>query len=52
VNVSIVAENFGGGGHKCASGCSMDAPLEVAVARIVERLRDAVGLGAESSASP
>jgi phosphoesterase RecJ-like protein len=51
VNVSIVAESFGGGGHKCASGCSMDGPLEVAVARIVERLRDTVGSGADPSAS-
>ena len=51
VNVSIVAENFGGGGHKCASGCSMDGPLEVAVSRIVERLRDTVGSSADPSAS-
>jgi len=39
VNVSRVAEHFGGGGHKCASGCSVEGPLSVAVARIVERLR-------------
>jgi phosphoesterase RecJ-like protein len=39
VNVSAVAEHFGGGGHKCASGCSLDGPMEVAVSRIVERLR-------------
>lgn len=39
VNVSRVAEHFGGGGHKCASGCSLDGPLAVAVARIVDRLR-------------
>jgi len=39
VNVSKVAEEFGGGGHKCASGCSVDGPLESAVAKIVERLR-------------
>jgi bifunctional oligoribonuclease and PAP phosphatase NrnA len=39
VNVSTVAEHFGGGGHKCASGCSVEGPLSVAVARIVERLR-------------
>lgn len=39
VNVSSVAEHFGGGGHKCASGCSVDGSLSVAVARIVERLR-------------
>ncbi len=39
VNVSAVAEYFGGGGHKCASGCSIDGPLAVAVSRIVDRLR-------------
>src|SRR5271154_6943643 len=39
VNVSTVAENFGGGGHKCASGCSIDGPLAIAVSRVVERLR-------------
>ena len=38
VNVSTVAEHFGGGGHKCASGCSLDGPLDVAVSRIVDRL--------------
>lgn len=39
VNVSTVAEHFGGGGHKCASGCSLEGPMAVAVARVVERLR-------------
>jgi bifunctional oligoribonuclease and PAP phosphatase NrnA len=38
VNVSKVAESFGGGGHVCASGCSIEGPLAVAVAQIVERL--------------
>lgn len=38
VNVSTVAESFGGGGHRCASGCAVDGPLATAVARIVERL--------------
>ncbi len=46
VNVAHVAEHFGGGGHKCASGCSLDGPLAIAVARIVERLRtEAVAAG-------
>jgi phosphoesterase RecJ-like protein len=46
INVAHVAENFGGGGHKCASGCSLDGPLAIAVARIVERLRaEAVAAG-------
>ena len=39
VNVSTVAEHFGGGGHKCASGFSLEGPLAVAVSRVVERLR-------------
>src|SRR3979411_1341344 len=44
VNVSTVAEYFGGGGHKGASGCSLGGPLDVAGLRIVE------GLGAEPCA--
>ena len=40
VSVSTVAEHFGGGGHKCASGCSVDGPLEAAVERIVDRVVD------------
>jgi len=48
VNVSTVAEYFGGGGHKCASGCSMDGPLAVAVSRMVDRLRaETAVLGAD-----
>jgi phosphoesterase RecJ-like protein len=39
INVSAVAEYFGGGGHKCASGCSLDGPLAIAVSRVVDRLR-------------
>lgn len=39
LDVSSVAEHFGGGGHKCASGCSLEGPLAVAVSRIIERLR-------------
>ena len=27
LNVAAVAEQFGGGGHACASGCSLDGPL-------------------------
>jgi len=39
LNVADVAARFGGGGHECASGCSVDGPLSIAVARIVEQLR-------------
>lgn len=39
LNVAVAAENFGGGGHACASGCSLDGPLAVAVARVLAQLR-------------
>jgi len=39
MNVAAVAENLGGGGHACASGCALDGPLSVAVARILAQLR-------------
>jgi phosphoesterase RecJ-like protein len=39
LNVAQVAEHFGGGGHECASGCSLDGPLSAAVNKVVERLR-------------
>jgi phosphoesterase RecJ-like protein len=39
LNVAAVAQRFGGGGHECASGCSLDGPLSVAVARVLAQLR-------------
>ncbi len=39
VNVAAAAERFGGGGHKCASGCSLDGPLSISVARVLAQLR-------------
>ena len=39
LNVSTIAEHFGGGGHHCASGCSLDGPLAIAVSRVVDQLR-------------
>ena len=38
LNVASVAERFGGGGHECASGCSLEGPLLVAVARVMAQL--------------
>ena len=29
IDVAAVAEQFGGGGHACASGCSIDGPLTI-----------------------
>jgi len=39
VNVAAVAENFGGGGHVNASGCSLDGPLSVATERVLAQVR-------------
>jgi phosphoesterase RecJ-like protein len=39
VNVAKVAERFGGGGHECASGCSLDGPLQDSLSRILALLR-------------
>jgi len=39
LNVADIAERFGGGGHECASGCSMDGPLSIAVARVLALIR-------------
>src|SRR5579863_1874845 len=39
MDVAAVAEQFGGGGHACASGCSIEGPLSVAVTQITAQLR-------------
>ena len=39
INVAEIAERFGGGGHVCASGCSLPGPLSVASERILAQLR-------------
>jgi phosphoesterase RecJ-like protein len=41
LDVSIVAEHFGGGGHRNASGCSIEGTLTDVTRRIVAQLRDA-----------
>lgn len=38
LDVARVAERFGGGGHECASGCSLDGPLAQAVHQVLELL--------------
>ena len=40
VNVSAIAEMFGGGGHQCASGFSVEGSLDTAIERVLEALRD------------
>ena len=39
VNVANVAEGFGGGGHKNASGCTLEGPLFAAIDCILKDLR-------------
>ena len=39
LNVAAIAEQFGGGGHQCASGCALDGPLSVAVAKVLAQLK-------------
>jgi phosphoesterase RecJ-like protein len=37
-DVAVIAERFGGGGHRCASGCSVDGPLSAAADAIRKEL--------------
>ena len=39
LDVAGIAEEFGGGGHACASGCAVDGPLHVAVEKILGKIR-------------
>jgi phosphoesterase RecJ-like protein len=39
VNVACVAQHFGGGGHECASGCSVEGPLAAAVDVVLGQVR-------------
>lgn len=39
LNVATIAEQFGGGGHACASGCSVDGPLHAAVESVLGKIR-------------
>ncbi len=42
LNVAEVAESFGGGGHKSASGCTLAGPLDHAAERILAQLRSSL----------
>jgi phosphoesterase RecJ-like protein len=39
LDVGHIAEVFGGGGHACASGCSVDGPLHAAVESVLGKIR-------------
>jgi phosphoesterase RecJ-like protein len=40
VNVAEIAEKFGGGGHECAGGFSLEGPVQAAAERVLAELRD------------
>lgn len=42
VNVSTIAAALNGGGHECASGCSVEGPLTKATGQILGELRSAL----------
>jgi phosphoesterase RecJ-like protein len=39
LDVSAIAQEFGGGGHSCASGCAVDGPLHAAVESVLAKIR-------------
>ncbi|MCS6862748.1 MAG: bifunctional oligoribonuclease/PAP phosphatase NrnA [Abditibacteriales bacterium] len=49
-DVSRIAEEFGGGGHRAAAGCRLRTTLEDAVARVLHRARQV--LAADGPSSP
>ncbi len=52
VNVAKVAEGFGGGGHKNASGCTIDGPLFFAIDSILQELRHFLQMPADGAVLP
>jgi phosphoesterase RecJ-like protein len=42
LSVADIAERLGGGGHQNAAGCTLDGPLERALAEILQQLRAAL----------
>ncbi|MGC9198867.1 MAG: DHH family phosphoesterase [Acidobacteriaceae bacterium] len=49
LDVSVIAEHFGGGGHKTASGCTMQGTLAEATQQIVDQLTRACVSGTRAS---
>ncbi len=43
VNVAEIAEKFGGGGHECAGGFSLEGPVQAAAERVLAELRGRMG---------
>jgi bifunctional oligoribonuclease and PAP phosphatase NrnA len=52
VDVRLVANAFGGGGHKNAAGFTVDGPLDEVKPGIIERLVHAIGEGLQTRPEP
>jgi phosphoesterase RecJ-like protein len=52
LNIAVVAEHFGGGGHRNASGCTVAGPLGEVTARVVARLRLAASPSRPAAPAP
>lgn len=52
VDVRLVANGFGGGGHKNAAGFTVEGPLERVKPVIIERLVQAIGEGIQTRPEP
>ena len=48
INVSEVAQEFGGGGHRLAAGCVLEQPLDAAAQAILEAARAALPAAQEA----
>ncbi|HEX8818247.1 MAG TPA: bifunctional oligoribonuclease/PAP phosphatase NrnA [Terriglobales bacterium] len=44
LNVAAIAEKFGGGGHECASGLSVNGPLAAAVSKVIEHIQSCLSV--------
>jgi phosphoesterase RecJ-like protein len=47
INVAVIAERLGGGGHHSAAGCTLEGPIESALDKILAHLRPGVAALAE-----
>lgn len=49
IDVSAVAQQFGGGGHRQAAGATLSGPLEDAERRVLQALRETVSVAGDSA---
>jgi bifunctional oligoribonuclease and PAP phosphatase NrnA len=52
IDLCTVAKKFGGGGHKNASGCTVNGPYTEVRARVVREVTDAIEQGFQPEPEP